>query len=59
MRLSLLLKWLIVVLKKAKFISTHAIKLEMRASKVLNRTLFSAIQLNLKVFIKTGSEFMT
>ena len=37
MRLSLLLKWLIAVVKIEKLISTHAISLAIRASKVANR----------------------
>ena len=58
MRLSLLLEWLIVVVKINKMISTYAISLVIRASKVANRPLSSAI-LNLKVSFKTGPKFLT
>ena len=58
MRLSLLLEWLIVVVKINKMISTYAVSLVIRASKVANRPLSSAI-LNLKVSFKTGPKFLT
>ena len=52
------MKWLIIVVKIAKLISMHAIRLATRASKYASRTLSSTI-LNMKVFIfKTGPEFI-
>ena len=53
------MKWLIVVVKIAKLISMHSIRLATRASKFANRTPLSTI-LSLRVFtFKTGPKFMT
>lgn len=44
------MKWLIFGIKIAKLISTHVIRLAIRANKFANRTLLPAM-FNLKVFI--------